>query len=233
MGVNHQTSVLQRFSQVYPDKDYAESVTDIKFWPFKDGQVYHSQRPGYWSESYINANVSEAKFAKILELFDYLLSPDGRTLVRFGIEGVDYERAGDEIVILREPHPEHGLQPAGTKYPSAAYLSYLASWDEGFLYVNPAYDAGIRRNAQQSLDWWLTVAKPVPTNFTVNNIRVPAHDTFPGFNVGEVTARVMFGTRDPVAMWNEEVERALDNGLRQLIEQVNAEADQLGIRPQQ
>ena len=55
---------------------------------------------GYWQGFCINANMSNARIRKCLELYDYLLSDEGYELLQYGVEGVHYSVVDGEKVSL-------------------------------------------------------------------------------------------------------------------------------------
>jgi len=84
----------------------------------------------FWSETYVNANVSDAKLERILMLFDWLYSDEGINTVYYGFEGRDWAYGADgSIVMLTALHPETGIpKRAPDLYDFCYSLSYLATW---------------------------------------------------------------------------------------------------------
>ena len=77
-----------------------------KLYPGVDGKKYYFVDTEPWSESYISANVDDAKMAAICKLYDFLYSEEGKRLVFCGIEGEDYDPR-DGMVVMKE-----GVDPA-------------------------------------------------------------------------------------------------------------------------
>ena len=98
----------------------------------------------FWSEAYVNANVSDEKLDRICALYDFLLSEEGMMLLYCGFEGQDWERVDGAIKLLNtDPETGEGVL-AGSKYTFAAGgMTYLASWYADFDYSKPTYPANL------------------------------------------------------------------------------------------
>ena len=74
-----------------------------------------------------NYDISDTKMEKVLDLLDYLLSPEGTRLAIYGKEGYDYTMEGDKVV-LSEMGWEKGQDGKyGPKVNGAKYLRYMAT----------------------------------------------------------------------------------------------------------
>ena len=116
--------LLHRWSQIYPDQPIEDQVTAV-FLPCDAEGQYSESHDLNMSAIYFGANVSDEKLDRILSLLDYLCSPEGLMLRRWGMEGIDYVLVDDEPVSLLEN---------GTtlydKYPSYSLLRILPNLDE-------------------------------------------------------------------------------------------------------
>ena len=119
----HLDQLEQAWNQAHKDKKFTDIMKILLMPPGPDGKRYVFQYRDWWSESTFSANVSDAKMARILALYDYLLSPEGRKLVLFGFAGKDYKMVGDTVVSL---HP--ASWNIGAAYPSTGVLNSLAAW---------------------------------------------------------------------------------------------------------
>lgn len=208
----------QRWKDLYPDKEFTECVKMLKPLKNANGDYAHAIFKTYWSETYFSSNVDDAKMERIMALYDFLLSKEGRDLVTYGFEGEDYTRNGDEYTIITEN--------IGDKYCTKGILSELVAYNNSECYNmnSPVIvDKKIRQEACDYIDWVLkntTVPKYYPeltmlktdtkTNFTVMD-----HDDL---------LNIMMGTDDVETMWNNLLSQYEAQGLSQMIEEVNAAA---------
>jgi len=83
-----------------------------------------------WQGFCINANMSNARIRKCLELYDYLLSDEGYELLKYGVRGVHWNANEDGTFkeSLLEPDPKTGLAIDLRYVDSAAFLYALVEW---------------------------------------------------------------------------------------------------------
>lgn len=126
-AIEWQPKHLDQLAQAWDQSHRGAKFTDIAkillMPPGPDGKRYIFEYRDWWSESTFSAAVSDAKMARILALYDYLLSPAGRKLVLFGFAGKDYKMVGDTVVSL---HP--ASWNIGAAYPSTGVFNSLAAW---------------------------------------------------------------------------------------------------------
>ena len=91
-----------------------------------DGNFQEYEQLNYWSCMMIDPKMDDAKFHRILSLFDYVVTPEAQNIIRMGIEGESWERDADgkfkitrpwnnetnNYVSLSDLYP--GLQPFGS-----------------------------------------------------------------------------------------------------------------------
>ena len=123
-NTNFYEKIVQYWKQIH-GREFLEDVKFLDLMPSVTGEVYYPIWGRAWSESYINANVSEEKLERILALYDYMLSEEGMLLTKFGIEGDTYrlDEEGD-VVLLGEKAPSD-------VYPSIGMLASLVCWNYG------------------------------------------------------------------------------------------------------
>ncbi|MCL2059233.1 MAG: hypothetical protein FWH01_09305 [Oscillospiraceae bacterium] len=121
----------------------------------------------YWSESYISGKTDDEQMAAIFRLFDYLLSEEGFELRRFGLEGKDYTKNGDEINVIREKDSSGAFRSISEIYPSGYFVQLWATWDEEFPFVDPSIDPKIRAFGQQYLHDKDTTFVPQPDTYNI------------------------------------------------------------------
>ncbi len=212
-----------------PGTDMFEVVEflDTYPWPAPDGNRYRFNTVGFWSENYFSASISDEKQAKILEIADYLMSDEGSELWLYGIEGETYKKEGNIIVDLRET--VEGVPIAVERiYPSVSYFAKMVSWgmetkDWDHPILRDRYGDSIMDLSEGYMSQLIANTEPIPVNYGVEYIMTPLR--------GKITppsvAKISFAD-DPIAVWNEEIQKAESAGLVEWIDEVNIEADKLG-----
>ena len=82
---------------------------------------------GYWQGFCINANMSNARIRKCLDVYDYLLSDEGYELLQYGVEGVHYSVVDGEKVSLLADDAE-GFKLHIQSEDPATMLYALVDW---------------------------------------------------------------------------------------------------------
>ena len=104
----------------------------------ENGYYQQIEQPNYWSCIYFNPKMSDAKFARLLSLLDYIASPEGQSYIRMGFEGKDYIRNGSQITITR-PRDENGnFRDIHAMYPVNGILSHITIVLDDFASMSPA-----------------------------------------------------------------------------------------------
>ena len=131
----------------------------------------------YWSESYINANVDDAKMDRILQIYNWGYSDDGMRTMTFGLEGIDWEfGAGGEISILREINPATGFYvPLAERYTfHDGGMNFLIAFSDDILqYVNPEIPIEIRELTAAERDRRLSEWASPNINWLLQSIDLP------------------------------------------------------------
>ncbi|HAE88989.1 MAG TPA: hypothetical protein DCG79_03890 [Clostridiales bacterium] len=65
-----------------------------------EGKYALEEQEDWFSMSFLNADISNSKMEKILDIMNWLISPEGTEMALYGIEGVDYEKNGDNVTLL-------------------------------------------------------------------------------------------------------------------------------------
>ncbi len=217
------------------DIEFTDAVKVLNIFPAEDGIRYHNTGGTFWSESFFSANVDEVKMDKILMLYDYLLSDEGQMLFMYGLEDIDYKRSGDKIIITREKNENGKTKSLTALYPSISTLSSLASWggDREYIY-NEAnrinFDKDIMEMSLDALNWTFENCEPMPRPYEVENMMTPAKSRFAEVDVVNDVTRVILSEEDPVQMWEEILKEYESKGMKKAIEEVNKEAERLGIK---
>ncbi len=214
---NLYSTVARYWSDVHNGDDYMDDVKALNLMPDVNGNLSYFATASYaWSESYINANVSDEKLDAILRLWDYLLTDEGSFLVNYGPEGVLYDFDENGNVVMKD---ENAV--VGDTYPSTNGLATLARWnpssyDSRYVAVAPAaYTEVDVDRAEQAA----TVELPeYNTACTEQVMKQGITFTFDGDND---FLTIMTGDEPVEDMWNEILEGYEADGLSDMIQKVN------------
>lgn len=83
-----------------------EDVFEIALVKAPDGKLYTEQGSDQWSQTAMNANMSDEKVERWMDMLDYLVSDEGYYVRNYGIPGVDWAWEGNEAVCLWQPNEE-------------------------------------------------------------------------------------------------------------------------------
>lgn len=125
-GSYYFTKIRADFSKANPDINVDDAL-DMCWIVSPDGKVHGREDGNNSTGYYFNPELDDEKFAKILELADYISSVEGGPQVRLGVPDVDYKKDGDEYVILREKNEDGSLPGLGSKYPSYEFFRNFIS----------------------------------------------------------------------------------------------------------
>lgn len=214
----------QRWKDLYPDKPYTECVKVLKPLKNVNGDIAHAIFKTYWSESYFSSSVDDAKMERIMALYDYLLSKEGREILVYGFEGEDFTKDGDNYTILTED--------TVTKYPTKGFFNDLVAYNTSEYYnmANPLIvDKDIRQDAVDYVDWLLKNTK-VPEYYPeLTMLKTPTKAEFSVMD-HEDLLNIMMGTDDVEKMWNTLLEQYESKGLSKMIDEVNEAVASMNLK---
>ena len=98
----------------------------------KNGTHGGSGDKGCWQGFCINANMSNARIRKCLEFYDYLLSEEGKNLLKYGIEGVHYNVNEDGTKESLLAVDSDGFTQSIHQADSASMLYALVDWTSDY-----------------------------------------------------------------------------------------------------
>jgi putative aldouronate transport system substrate-binding protein len=209
--------IEDKWKQYNPGVKFEDAVALMKPVPASDGSQNLFSYYSFWSGTVIKADVDQKKMERILSLYDYLLSEEGRKLSMYGFEDTDWKMDGDKLVITREKDASGNLPALMTKYPSADLFANLAAWIgyEGNVYGNQDhpgesdYTYNIRTKYDQEM---LATGKPLGINWKVNAFVSTVPRTVAKVDVNaELTKIMTAGNIDVEKAWAEVVKKIEQN----------------------
>ncbi len=124
--------IQARWNKANPGVDFAQYCTIInEFESPVDGKRYDARNPNFWAGQVINANVDDAKMARILDLCEFLLSDEGLELSRYGREGIDFVKQDGKYISLL-PKNEDGTEQLAKTYYRLHNLCVTVNWGDDY-----------------------------------------------------------------------------------------------------
>ena len=174
----------------------------------------------------MNGDLSAEKQAKVVEVLNYMLSPDGLRLLRYGIEGVDYKIENGSPVFLRNT-------PLAEDYPlvSDEGLNVLAIWDQDWQYENPLYDPYVLEVSRGALDYMIKngISDEIFRDYGTDLNRLGAEYVNPWKL--EDCALIAITSGNTAETWDALVDEAYANGLEAYLQACNDLYISKGIMP--
>lgn len=212
---NFYENIVQYWKQIH-GRDFLEDVKFLDLMPSVTGELYYPIWGRAWSESYINANVSDEKLERILALYDYMLSEEGMLLTKFGIEGDTYRLEEDgDVVLLGEKAPSD-------VYPSIGMLASLVCWNYGnqdpSRFPNTVPEEYVRLDEER-----VEIARncEIPKYNYEYTKKVSQMDDCIVIDIDNIFQRIVLGKEPVKRIWNKIIEEYKDMGLRKMIQKVN------------
>lgn len=212
----------QRWQKVNPNVDFVSNVKTLKPLKGPDGQRYHAVFKTYWSESYLSAKVDDKKTDRIMRLYDYIVSQEGKDLLTYGIKDVDYKVEGNKKVMIEK-------KPIYEKYPAISFLKNLAVYENSDAYSmdNPTIaDLKIRQDGVNYIDWVIKNSKVPEYDIRLTYLSTPTKDKFSVLDHDDLL-KIMIGQDSVDKMWQDTLNVYKSKGLDKMIDEVNAKAKEL------
>ena len=125
------------------------------------GKFALEEQEDWFSMTFLNADISKSKMEKILDIMNWLISPEGTEMALYGIKGVDYEKNGDQVTLLdgdlwmKNNKGEYVDSPNGAKY-----LRYMVTLGHDIMGKDPILlTSQTEKRAYDILQEWDTFMK--------------------------------------------------------------------------
>lgn len=207
-------SIGRYWEEVY-GTNYLDDVKALDLMPDVNGNQSYAMLNYAWSESYINASVSDEKMDKILELYDYLLSDEGAFLSTYGPEGELYNLENGKVVRVDESVLVKDV------YPSTDAIGVLARWnpstyDDRFISMYPqAYLEVDKVRVEQAA----AVETPEYSQRCTEIVRELGIEL--SVTYADDFLAIMTGEESVEKMWADRLAQYEKDGLEDVIQQVN------------
>lgn len=208
---------------------FESSVDIIPVFPAPDGKRYSNSSSIFWSESLISSAATDAKVKRILALYEFLLSEEGRALCHYGIPGVDYLKTRDTYEILIDTEKESLKNTLMEKYASYALFSSLAAWGGGGGWDdfeentlnNLLYGSASVKLARKSALWYVGNTTQVSRPYEFLMFPKDPTDVFSTSQAFNTFIKCIIGTDDPVIMWEDYLVQLKKQGFKEYIKHQN------------
>jgi hypothetical protein len=118
-----------------------------------DGKFALEGTENWFSMTFFDAEISETKQRKILDIMDWLISEEGTRFAMYGIEGYDYDMINDEPVLK-------DVNEYKTKTNGAKYLRYMTTLG----YDTHGYDPLVNQDTLAIINDWTAEMSEALTN---------------------------------------------------------------------
>lgn len=139
-----ETSMCTGDQATHPGSKLQDLIVGMPLMKNAEGKVKYVLGNRCWSESYIAANVDDAKAERICALMDWILSEDGFAALKYGIPDTDWTADADGKVTFTWGKNADGVDytSLNAKYPIAG-LSMLGSWSGYRSYMDQSLSADL------------------------------------------------------------------------------------------
>lgn len=224
--INQNAQIYEkRWKNAHPGVDFNQNVKMLKPLKGPDGERYHPVFKTYWSESYFSAKIDDKKMDRILRLYDYILSPEGKDLLTYGIKDVDYKVENGKKVMIEQ-------KSLNEKYPAKAFLKNLVAYETSDAYrmEDPTIsNKEIRQEAVNFVDWSIKNSKVPAYDIRLTYMSTPTKDKFSVLDHDDLL-KVMLSKEPVDKVWGDILNGYKSKGLDKMIEEVNAKAKEQGIQ---
>lgn len=108
-------------------KEKLDDATAIMKVQGPDGKYSLEGTENWFSATFFNYDISDAKMNKVLDILDYLLSDDGTKLALYGKEGYDYNMVDGQVQLSENGWEKDQNGNYIDKFNGAKYLRYMAT----------------------------------------------------------------------------------------------------------
>ena len=146
LGVFYENLSLQNYLQIRDEftkngvkADKLDDYTAIMKVMGPDGKYALEGQEDWFSMTFFNYDISDSKMEKVLDIMNWLLSPQGTMTALYGIEGVDYEMQNGQPVLLERSNLWTKDDKGQFTYSAngARYLRYMVTLSHDIIADDP------------------------------------------------------------------------------------------------
>jgi len=138
------------FEAANPGKD-ADDCLGLAAWTGnEDNKHYGIEAPNYWACSTFNPKLSDDKFDRILSMMDDVATQKAQDRINLGVEGTDYKKEGNKIVITREKDSKGQFKPMQDLHKSYFFFAMLSVLWDNFGVTDPSIPDNRRELVQNT-----------------------------------------------------------------------------------
>ncbi len=164
-GVYKDNFYRSEFAKLNPDKNFDDTIKYLYPWPAENGKTYRYSNLSHWSESYFSGKMSDDKYKRVLEFFDYMLSEEGLNTMRFGELNKDYKINGDQIEITRPIKEDGTMASLHDIHPRLANMLPVFTWNGDMDLINPNSSPEALKSINEAFNFYKNNTVPVESNF--------------------------------------------------------------------
>lgn len=168
-SLSNYISFRQKFKKNNKNVDLNDGTALLKI-KGPDGKFSLEGTENWFSMTMFNADISDKKLEKMLDMIDYLLSEEGTRLAIYGIEGYDYSIVDGEVVLSDIGWEKTSDGTYGPKINGAKYLRYMASLGN----ETKSYDPFTEMEAYTILNNWSLEMEAAKNNGELRVFKEPA-----------------------------------------------------------
>ena len=131
-------TVMLQLADLYPDMDVYDAVRPM-YVKAPNGKLWGQTAVDYWGITVFNKNLSDKKLDRILKVYDWMISPEGIELSKYGVEGEDFTVGADGKHVL-------------TDVEAGNPLTRLVFLNEAFNYEDDSVDERAREMSRKLVE---------------------------------------------------------------------------------
>lgn len=176
LSMSNYVQIRDEFTKNGVSADKLDDYTAIMKVMGPDGKYALEGQEDWFSMTFFNYDISDSKMEKILDLMDWLLSEEGTMTALYGIEGVDYEKNGNDVNLLESDLWAKNNKGEYIDSPNGArYLRYMVTLGHDIIDRDPLIkQSKSKRDAYTILTAWENEMSAALTN---NQLKVLFEDS--------------------------------------------------------
>jgi hypothetical protein len=158
--------------------------------PGRQNEYWQKESPCYWSATSMSSNVTDDQMNRYLDIFNWILTEEGKNFKLYGLENIDYTKNNDGSINLLWEKDDNGLYL--DPYPSGSRSFYtrmkLSGAEDAF--TNVALPEMDRRDAKDGMDFYFTKGTVRHLDYNLFYTSTPNKDRL-GLFIEEVKAKLI------------------------------------------